>query len=303
MKFENMREELEHILDEHLNCINVINRSILFPNEMDKALCSYQNKPLTNFFETLKKEDDFFSIGALERVLEIKLALEKISETFCQKIESGKLEKGIYNEFQMLSNEFTTRLLRFETDFTKEGNGIDPLTGLRNSSIILDDLKRGLSACARRGDYLGIAVGYIDNFDDIIQKITQEERNEILLFVADVLKQAMRLYDDGYRYKKDLFITCFKHTDHLGAVSAAERFVIMLREAHNSDIGDKIHKLIGHDITLSYSVAKLEVGTNINEFLDRIEKDVRENADQPSTILEYEDVSSLQKFLEDTDKI
>lgn len=302
MKFEHLKENLSHILDEHLNKVNLINKSIVFSEDKKAEDCLYTNEPLSVFLEQIGKEEGISSLQSLERVNEIGMALSRITETISEKIDTSSLSIDFYSEFQNLSNEFISRLIRFEHDFNKEGNGIDPLTGLRSSSVIYDDLTRELSACARRGDYLGIAVGCIDSFVDIKKKLTKEQKEDILKFVSDVLKKTMRLYDDGYRYKDDLFILCFKQTDHLGAISAIERFIRFIREAHNSDKGDKINSIIGHDITLSYSVAKLEVGADIRSFLKGLEDDVRENADEESTILEYEDESDLQKYLKDINK-
>ncbi len=239
------------------------------------------------------------SLKSLERVHEIKEALISISRKVCAQISAKTLETELYVEFQNLSNEFISRLLRFETDLAKEGNGIDPLTGLRSRNVVVEDLTRELSACARRGDYLGLAVGCIDSFASIRQNLSKEHREDVLIFTSNVLKKTMRLYDDGYRYKNDMFILCFKHTDHLGAVSAIERFVRFMREAHDTKQGQQLKQVIGKDITLSYSVAKLEVGADVEELLQSLEEDVRENADEDSTILEYEDESDLQKFIKD----
>lgn len=297
MKFEHLKDNLGHILDEHLNRTNLINRSIVFPESDENGFCHYDNEPLSNLLAEVKEDKNFMSMESLERVYEIKEALVKISQKVCNSIQEKNLEPPLFIEYQNLSNEFIARLLRFETDLTKEGNGIDPLTGLRSHNVVIEDLNRELSACARRGDYLGIAVGCIDSFADIRKNLTKEEKEDIIVFVSKVLKKTMRLYDDGYRYKDDMFILCFKQTDHLGAISAIERFVRFINEEHNSPEGERISKIAGKDITLSYSVAKLEVGANIETFLKDLEADVRENADEDSTILEYEDESDLEKYI------
>lgn len=297
MKFQHLSDSIGHILDEHMNKVNQINKSIHFS---DMPEIHYENQPLTDLLKNISSEkDELTSMDALERVEEIRLALQKASQIISVQAKSNELSAATYDEFQTLSYEFIIRLWRFEKDFSKEGNGIDPLTGLRSNSVIIEDLTRELSACARRGDYLGIAVGCIDSFATLRTKVTEQQRDDILVFVSQVLKKTMRLYDDGYRYKDNMFAMCFKHTDHLGAVSAIERFVRLIREAHETEEGRRLNELLGQDITLSYSVAKLEVGADVRSFLAQLEEDVKENADEESSILEYEDKSDLERYVRD----
>ncbi len=298
MDYKYFSDSIGHVLDEHMNKVNQINKSIHFTPDHDQ--CAYDNQPLSNLLKAIAdKKEEVTSLEALRRVEEIRLALQKTSIKICEQASKKELSPETYDEFQTLSYEFIIRLWRFEKDFSKEGNGIDPLTGLRSNAVIIEDLTRELSACARRGDYLGIAVGCIDSFAAIHHQITEEQKEDILIFVSHVLKKTMRLYDDGYRYKDHMFVICFKHTDQLGAVSAIERFVRLLEEAHNNTPeGKMLHNILGKNLTLSYSVAKLEAGEDVQDFLNQLERDIKENADEEGCILEYEEKSNLQLYME-----
>ncbi|MCB9964369.1 MAG: hypothetical protein H6857_05470, partial [Rhodospirillales bacterium] len=152
-------------------------------------------------------------------------------------------------------------------------------------------------------DYLGVALGKIDNYALVDSKLNADQKKELVAFIASILRQNMRLYDDGYRYNETLFVLSLKHTDQLGAIAGIERFARMLDEVQNTLAGRKFADLIGQKVTLSYSVSRLEVGTNIIEFLQGLKRDIEENATESTSILEYEDESNLAKYLRAMEEI
>jgi GGDEF domain-containing protein len=302
MKYDRLQETLNHMLDEHLDRIALVNKSLNFPQAYLDIESCYINKSLDEIISKPNVKEQFRNDESLDRLNEIKNALQQTSlKLFAQKKAEG-VNAADYIEFCNLTNEFVARLTRFGNEMNQEGSGVDPLTGLRSQSVMITDLTRELSACARRGDYLGIALGKIDNFDVFKTKLQKNNIHDLLIFASDVIRKNLRLYDDGYRYKDYMFVMCLKHTDQLGAVSAIERLTRFFREENNSPIGMHLRKALGQDITLSYSVGKLEVGADIHDFLRRLEEDVIKNADEKASVLEYEDISPLAKFAKDIDK-
>lgn len=288
-------EGLSAALDEHLTAVGCLNKSLL-ADAVECEEIAYKNQSFDGLFNRYKEEGDLVSIESLERLNEIKRALMQFFEQAHPQIKQKTFSPESYNEFLNLSNEFVLRLRRFELDINRENSGIDPLTGLRSQSVMMVDLKRELSACARRSDYLGLALGRIDDYEKLSQKLAKEDLKQLILFVGNVLKKSMRLYDDGYRFNVNKFIFCFKHTDQFGTVSVVDRFQKMMREAFAFPDGKGLEQKVGGPVTVSYVITKLEVGTDIESLLARLEQDLNVNATEAATVIEYEDVSDIQKY-------
>ncbi|MCB9965255.1 MAG: diguanylate cyclase [Rhodospirillales bacterium] len=302
MHYEEIIEGLGHALDEHLTRMAQINKTLLLSGASPVDMPGYDNQPLQSLRPYISPNETSLDWQSFTRLNEIQ---EALNET-CAKIRQNvtpDVRETFYAELCNLSNEFINRLRRFELDLNKEENGIDPLTGLRSQTALLRDLERELSACARRKDYLGVALGKIDNYALVDSKLNADQKKELVAFIASILRQNMRLYDDGYRYNETLFVLSLKHTDQLGAIAGIERFARMLDEVQNTLAGRKFADLIGQKVTLSYSVSRLEVGTNIIEFLQGLKRDIEENATESTSILEYEDESNLAKYLRAMEEI
>jgi diguanylate cyclase (GGDEF)-like protein len=82
----------------------------------------------------------------------------------------------------------------------------DPLTKTLNEAAFLT-LSRGELERARRGQtHLSLIALQIDNFDDITQKHGEEVSNDVLVLIAQTIREKSRPYDGVGRYGDDTFL-------------------------------------------------------------------------------------------------
>jgi diguanylate cyclase (GGDEF)-like protein len=264
----------------------------------EDQIYTYYNQP---FKEFLGQENyaAILSQHDIDRLQELYETLEKTARSYIEAWKVGGLPLTNFSELVRLSDEFTLRLRRLELELALEENGVDPLTGLRNAKVMYNDLERELSACARRQDYIGIALGRIDEFAELKESLNEDQLNKVIQEVAKVLKQTMRIYDDGYRFGEGSFVFCFKHTDRLGSVSAVERFVKRLRDIQNNEDKPQIFHQLPEPVTLSYSIAKLEIGSDIKALVQGLNNDVCQYPVEKELILEYQEFTPVQQYMKE----
>lgn len=286
------------ILDDHLNSMARIYKLLLFPEEQqsENPITTYNNQPFIDFLAQ-EHYEKAFSYHDLGRMRELHDTLARTTQSYIEAWQKGGFPLANFDELIRLSDEFTLRLRRLEIELTIEEYGLDPLTGLRNLKVMYRDLERELSACARRQDYIGITLGRIDQFSEIKNRLDQNQIKALIKEIAKVLKQTMRVYDEGYRFQEGAFVFCFKHTDRLGSVSAVERFVKRLKNIQAQEDKPQIFQQLPYEVTLSYSIAKLEVGEDIPELIRCLNEDVDQYPDENELILELREFSPVQKYL------
>jgi two-component system chemotaxis response regulator CheY len=82
----------------------------------------------------------------------------------------------------------------------------DPLTKTLNEAAFLT-LSRGELERARRGQtHLSLIALQIDNFDDITEKHGEEVSNDVLVLIAQAIREKSRPYDGVGRYGNDTFL-------------------------------------------------------------------------------------------------
>jgi diguanylate cyclase (GGDEF)-like protein len=82
----------------------------------------------------------------------------------------------------------------------------DPLTKTLNEAAFLT-LSRGELERARRGQtHLSLIALQIDNFDDITKKHGEEVSNDVLVLIAQTIREKSRPYDGVGRYGDDTFL-------------------------------------------------------------------------------------------------
>jgi diguanylate cyclase (GGDEF)-like protein len=109
----------------------------------------------------------------------------------------------------------------------------DSLTGLLNRRAIENSLDRESQRLLRFGECFSVMLVDIDHFKRINDNLGHAAGDEVLRVVAQVLKEQAREVDRVARYGGEEFCVLLPHTDHDGALQAAER----LRAAiHATDI-------------------------------------------------------------------
>ena len=109
----------------------------------------------------------------------------------------------------------------------------DSLTGLLNRRAIENSLDKEAQRLQRFGETYSVMLVDIDHFKRINDNLGHAAGDEVLRAVAALLKDHAREVDRVARYGGEEFCVLLPHTDHEGALQAAER----LRSAvHRTDI-------------------------------------------------------------------
>ena len=109
----------------------------------------------------------------------------------------------------------------------------DSLTGLLNRRAIENSLDKEAQRLQRFGEVYSVMLVDIDHFKRINDNLGHAAGDEVLRVVACLLKDHAREVDRVARYGGEEFCVLLPHTDHEGALQAAER----LRSAvHSTDI-------------------------------------------------------------------
>ncbi|MBU0916312.1 MAG: GGDEF domain-containing protein [Gammaproteobacteria bacterium] len=109
----------------------------------------------------------------------------------------------------------------------------DSLTGLLNRRAIENSLDKEAQRLQRFGEVYSVMLVDIDHFKRINDNLGHAAGDEVLRAVAAILKDHAREVDRVARYGGEEFCVLLPHTDHEGALQAAER----LRSAvHRTDI-------------------------------------------------------------------
>ncbi len=295
-----MSSDFGEILDEHLKRISDIHQ-ILFigadPDSEDQRV--YDNKHLNEF---LSNKEDTLLHYSIDQLGDLKNALRVASEDLAKSIEESDFKASdkvldAYVEFDRLSNEMILRLHRLEHDHTQEDSGLDPVTGFRTQNILFEDLERELSSCARRNDFLCVALGRIDRYPELKEKLSAEDMQKVIVDIASIFKKTLRLYDDAYRLQDGKFFIVFKHTDKMGAISAIDRFVEFLeKEIYKDFLEDPFIATLDKGLSVSFVITEIEVQEDTKLLLNNLHKDLDDHMHEKSLALEYLEISEVEKY-------
>lgn len=110
-------------------------------------------------------------------------------------------------------DELMQGLRRLERAFSVAASGLDPLTGLRSRTGLLEDLNRDYNRFSRSGKPFCLAIMDIDHFKAINDTHGHDAGDRVLASVADHISQGVRSFDDVYRLGGEEFLLCLKDAD------------------------------------------------------------------------------------------
>ncbi len=184
-----------------------------------------------------------------------------------------------FQQFMQAYEDFMARLNQIENDSLLSGHGIDSLTGFKNNSVLMIELKRELERRARRGNPFSVAMLRVDDSEDA------EARNVKLRTISEALRRCIRSFDDVYRMGDTDLLIGLKHSDLKGGMRFIERLRVELKN-------------LEADFTFSSCVAEPDPEDDMNVFLTNIEKDLTQIASAGGgQSAKYEDLSPLQRFV------
>ncbi|MCO6436613.1 MAG: GGDEF domain-containing protein [Phycisphaerae bacterium] len=102
---------------------------------------------------------------------------------------------------------------------------IDPLTGLRNRRYLDHELERLFAAQSARSECLAAIMLDLDHFKSHNDAFGHKAGDEVLRFVGELIRSAIRPTDHGIRYGGDEFLILLPGADEAQAEAIAERIV------------------------------------------------------------------------------
>jgi diguanylate cyclase (GGDEF)-like protein len=123
---------------------------------------------------------------------------------------------------------------------------IDGLTGLRNLRALQEQLPTWLGPAARTGRRMAVMMMDVDGFKAVNDRLGHGMGNELLKEVSNLLRFAIRVGDEPYRFGGDEFVLLLSDADGEGAQIVATRIQEIYRSMGQT--------LGGTDVEVSFSI-------------------------------------------------
>lgn len=202
---------------------------------------------------------------------------------------------GEYNELSRHYEEFIQIMRRLELDQATENSGFDEKTGLRSAKLMAEDVARELERRARRGNPFSLALLKINNFNDGWRK-NDDAFRIMIVKISDQIKECLRSFDDAYYMGDEYFLLALKHADMLGSQAALGRLNGLIAAAHIPAPDDPIE-----EISASTVLSEPMPGDSLDDLLVNMKRDLA-GIDEKGTVLQYNDLSPIQRYIHSIEK-
>ncbi len=201
-----------------------------------------------------------------------------LGDVHCQMHESAagllrRCEDGLdlpiaeYDQFTNLLDRMRLEIQSLRSELQEAAHNRDPLTGARNRSGLLADL-REQQALVRRGvQGCSLAMVDIDRFKQVNDEHGHTTGDAVLKSTVQCLFRELRPYDHLYRYGGEEFLVVLPQASPAEALAAGERLRGALA-AMDRDVADGE---LPH-VTVSIGIAPLDPEQPVEESIDRADK-------------------------------
>lgn len=284
------------VLDEHSEWFTRVTRQVFYPEKKPQQDLLMIPDSFEKWAVEAQKTQQILpeSLMRLRRVhADMHQAAKDVLKYVATKKEIPEVK--LFDSFVILYDEFVALIRRLERDVALADSGIDMLTGLRTKQVMVRDLERELERRSRRGRPFCLALSRIDHYKDIKFHLTPEAHDRVLTDLSTIIKLCIRSFDDAYRLSEGEFLICLKQTEMAGGTTGLNRLRRMMEERA------PYYVLNGKEIALSMSsvVAEPQPGDTLDEMIGNMRDDLNKYGGNSSTLLEYIEVSPLQRFIVD----
>jgi diguanylate cyclase len=285
-------KELETVEGEYTDWFMQATRCFFYPGMNSKVI----GRPMS-FTQWMR-------VSETKKVIEpeVLAGLDRLHDDLAQGIEQmlaqvQRTQKAPdYKDYDQLATffeEFVNTLRRIGRHYQVGGTEIDPLTGLRTREMFFKDIRREADRLARQGKPFCIAVCRIDNQESMRKNAATPEYDECLQLIAKSIKKCLRSFDDAYRMDNDTLVLALKQTGVSGGMTALYR----LKEIMQKDKLTYVMEGKSCELTLTSCVTEPVPEDDIRQLLMNMEKDIYKLATHPGAVVEYREVSPLQRFI------
>jgi diguanylate cyclase (GGDEF)-like protein len=149
--------------------------------------------------------------------------------------------------------------LRADEEAAQELARADALTGLGNRLAFDEALTAEMARSARAGSTMSVVILDIDGFKHLNDRFGHLEGDRCLRNLAEIIREATRGGDRGFRWGGDEFIALLPDTTYAGAEDAAERLA--------SDVMNHCADASGTPVSISWGAAEMTPGMTSDELL------------------------------------
>lgn len=292
-EIDNRLKALAPVLDEHAEWFGRVMRRAFYP-EISEAGNGLGIPEGFAVWSRDRAKTDFIDPETMAKLQALHHDLGEAAKVILETaVQTGqKPPVKAMDLFVDLYDEFVMSLRRLERDCILADSGIDSFTGLRSSTVLLNDLEVEMERLARRGKPFCIMMVRIDWYKYIKEGRGREGTELMEKAIAEMIKRVVRSYDDAYRLQNGEFIVVLKHADMSGSMAAVAR---MRREL---DGREDFVEAEGrrHPVTLSYCLAEPVPGDDIRALLKHLANDLHKHIDDPDSVLQYYERSEIERY-------
>lgn len=234
---------------------------------------------------------------SLERLVQAYDEIKSIAQKMLSHARSSTpLTKDLYDLLTRNVDAYVLQLSRLQKDSSGTGTSIDPVTGLRDATAMLQqDLKKEQDRLDRKGTPFCIVQISLDNGGFIEEKYNRRTYNAVRAHLAKVSTKNLRSFDDAYDLGKAEYMLVLKHIDFKDAVMVAERIQAEIeKNAVYLPDGTKL------DVTVSLGVVEAAEQEKVERTLDYAREAVAEaQRSGGNKIIEHRETSKLARFVQD----
>jgi diguanylate cyclase len=160
---------------------------------------------------------------------------------------------------------------------------VDELTGLHNLRSLQEALPTWLGPAARTGRPMALMMMDVDGFKSVNDRLGHAVGNELLKEVANLLRFAVRVGDEPFRFGGDEFVLLLSDADGAGALVVATRIQEIYRSMGQTLRGTNV------DVSFSIGIAVFPGdGTTPEALLERADEALLEaKRTGPAKIVRY----------------
>jgi diguanylate cyclase (GGDEF)-like protein len=260
---------LATVIDEHLRWLTQWHRAAFFGAET--GMTGPDAVPMPQAFIHWMRQAKAQALTpqpAVERLIALHEQLHRLARLMLTRIHAGEiLSLAGYDAVLDRFDEFIQQCRRFERAFSMAGSGIDPLTGLRNRTGMMEELVREASRFHRSGRPFCVALCDLDRFKLVNDTYGHDAGDRVLVAAAASINSGIRDMDEAFRMGGEEILILLKDAGLPEALGVLERLRqdLAALPVHLAD-GRVLH------VTASFGAAESEAGVEPERLIERADQ-------------------------------
>lgn len=198
------------------------------------------------------------------------------------------------DEYMQVFAVFLEELQSFRTYLFLQENGMDEVSGLKNSTAMQSDMQMEMKRLSRQGQVFSVGLARINDYDQIKQQEGEERALEFVRAAANVIIESMRPSDDAYYASENEFVLCMRQTDMAGGIKAFQRFEQLIEQT-DMYFGQEGNR---KKMTMVCCIAEPVDGDDFAELLANLRHDIKNIDHDEGSAFSFQELSPLQRYIE-----